>query len=287
MSEPGQRSRRPEADQGVGDLAATESRPLPAGEGPQPRESEGPQRRGASRLADPPSPGRPRPFREPSSRWPDLALLLAGALAFRFVCYAAMTAAAVWAERRPAPGALPDLVLGALPYVESVARANYLLWLALYVPLTAAFLVSEPRRWVRYMVTGGLVSLARGLTIALTGLGPPDPAHAGPGLGDRGAWSAWLELVSPWGVFAGGSAQAFLTKDLFFSGHTATTFLLLLYLWPRPRLRWLALAAHLAVVASVLLARLHYAIDVAGAWAFTFAIFALREGWGVGARRPR
>ncbi len=206
-----------------------------------------------------------------------LAPAILGALAFRALCYALMTAAAVWAEGRPAPGGLPDLVLQALPYLEAAARTNYLLWLALYLPLALAFLATEPMRWARYMVTGGLVSLARGFTIALTGLGPPDPARAGPGLGDRNALQAWLELVSPWGVFARGSAQAYLTKDLFFSGHAATTFLLVLYLWPRRRLRWIALAAHLVVVASVLLARLHYAIDVVGAWAATFAIFALRE----------
>jgi len=206
-----------------------------------------------------------------------LAVAIAGALAFRAACYALMTAAAVWAEKRPAPGGLPDVVLGALPYVEGVARGNYLLWLALYLPLAVAFLATEPRRWARYMVTGGLVSLARGLCIALTGLGPPDPARAGPGLGDRGALQAWLELVSPWGVFAHGSAQAYLTKDLFFSGHTATTFLLVLYLWPRKTLRWVALVAHALVVASVLVSRLHYAIDVVGAWAVTFALFALRE----------
>ena len=129
------------------------------------------------------------------------------------------------------------------------------------------------------MITGGLVSLARGVTIALTGLGPPDPAVAGAGIAGRNPFHVWLELVSPWGVFARGSAQAYLTKDLFFSGHTATTFLLVLYLWPRPRLRAVALAAHVLVVASVLLARLHYAIDVVGAWAITFALFALREGW--------
>ena len=213
-----------------------------------------------------------------------LAPAIAGAVAFRAACYAAMTGAAVWAERRPAPGALPDLALQALPYVASVANANYVLWLVVYLPLALLFLVTEPRRWVRYMVTGGLVSLARGVTIALTGLGPPDPAVAGAGLSGRAPLQAWLELLSPWGVFVRGSAQAYLTKDLFFSGHTATTFLLVLYLWPRPRLRWLALGAHALVVASVLLARLHYAIDVVGAWAITFALFAARE-WGP--RPPR
>ncbi|HEX9291873.1 MAG TPA: phosphatase PAP2-related protein [Anaeromyxobacteraceae bacterium] len=233
----------------------------------------------AARAAAPPT--APAPASPDARR--RLAVAVAGALAFRGACYALMTAAAVWAEKRPAPGGLPDVVLGALPYVEGVARGNYVLWLALYLPLAVVFLATEPRRWARYMVTGGLVSLARGLCIALTGLGPPDPARAGPGLRDRGAVQAWLELVSPWGVFAHGSAQAYLTKDLFFSGHTATTFLLVLYLWPRKALRWIAIAAHLLVVTSVLLARLHYAIDVVGAWAVTFALFALRE-W---APRPR
>ena len=215
------------------------------------------------------------------SRGARLAAAVAGALAFRAACYGAMTAAAVWAERRPAPGGLPDLALLALPYLPWVARANYLLWLAVYLPLAVALLVLEPRRWVRYMVTGGLVSLLRGATIALTGLGPPDAALSGPGLGDLGAAEAWWSLVSPWAVFARGTAQAYLTKDLFFSGHAATTFLLALYLWPWRRLRWIAVAGHALVVASVLLARLHYAIDVVGAWAVTFAVFALRE-W-----RPR
>jgi hypothetical protein len=224
-----------------------------------------------SSTAEAPAP--PRPSRAAGS----VLGAVVGALAFRALSYGAMTAVAVWAERRPAPGGLPDLALGALPYVASLARANYLVWLVAYLPLSLVLLASEPRRWARYMVTGGLVSLARGATIALTGLGPPDPLHAGPGLGGRSALRAWLDLVSPWAVFAHGSAQAYLTKDLFFSGHTATTFLLLLYLWRRPALRWVAVGAHVFVVATVLLSRLHYAIDVAGAWAVTFAIFAIRE----------
>jgi hypothetical protein len=204
--------------------------------------------------------------------WP--ALL--GALLFRLACYLAMTTLAVWAERRPAP-TLPDLLLGQLPYVEWVARANYWLWLLCYLPLAAGLLFTEPRRWVRYMVTGGLVSLLRGLTIALTGLGPPDPARAGPGLSGRGFGEAVLALVSPAEVFGRGTHSAYLTKDLFLSGHAATTFLLLLYLWHRPALRWLALLAHLLVASSVLLSRIHYSIDLVGAWAVTFAVYAARE----------
>jgi len=200
------------------------------------------------------------------------------ALVFRGACYAAMTAAAVWNELRPAP-TLPDLVLAHVPYVPAVANANYLLWLAVYLPLSLALLFGSARRFVRYTVTAGLVSLARGATLAVTGLGAPDLAHAGPGIAGRTAGEAFVALLSPWQVFANDAMAAYLTKDLFFSGHTATTFLLLLYLWPSRRLRWPALAGHLAVVASVFLAHLHYTIDVLGAYAVAIAIFALREGW--------
>ncbi len=216
----------------------------------------------------------PRALRPLREAWPSIA----AALAFRYATYAAMTALALWAEMRPAP-TLPDRVLSHLPYLPWVDRVNYVVWLLAYLPLAAALLLSDARRWVRYMVTGGLVSLARGVTIALTGLGAPDPARAGPGIGTRGFAKALLELLSPLGVFERGAIAAYLTKDLFFSGHAATTFLLLLYLRDRPWLRWLALAGHMAVVASVLFAHIHYAIDVVGAWAVTFSLYVLREGW--------
>lgn len=214
--------------------------------------------------------------------WPALraawaAVLLA--LAFRLASYAAMTAAAVWNELRPAPAALPDLVLAHVPYVEWVARGNYVLWLGIYLPVAAALLWVSPRTFVRYNVAGAIVSLLRGATLAMTGLGAPDPARAGPGISGHDPWDAYVQLLSPWQVFANGSMRAYLTKDLFFSGHTATTFLLLLYVWRWPRLRWPALLGHVLVVASVFLAHLHYTIDVAGAYAVTLAVFALREGW--------
>jgi len=213
--------------------------------------------------------------------WPAIA----GALAFRYAAYAAMTALALLAEMRAAP-TLPDALLSRLPYVPWIDRANYWIWLGVYLPLAAAFLWNEPRRWVRYMVTGALVSLARGVTIALTGLGVPDPVHAGPGIGARDFGTAFAELLSPVGVFDRGAIAAYLTQDLFFSGHVATTFLLWLYLRGRSRLAPLALAANLAVTASVMLSHIHYSIDVVGAWAVTFALFVLREGWPAPEARP-
>ncbi|HEX9052650.1 MAG TPA: phosphatase PAP2-related protein, partial [Anaeromyxobacter sp.] len=152
-------------------------------------------------------------------------------------------------------------------------------WLAVYLPLSLGLLWLSARRFARYTVTAGIVSLARGVTLLATGLGVPDPAHAGPGIAGHDPLQAFAELLSPWQVFAKDAMAAYLTKDLFFSGHTATTFLILLYLWPYRRLRGLAVAGHLAVVASVFLAHLHYTIDVIGAYAVAIAVFALREGW--------
>ncbi len=200
------------------------------------------------------------------------------ALVFRALCYAGMTAAALWNELRPAP-TLPDLVLARVPYVAAVANANYVLWLVVYLPLSLGLLGLSARRFARYTVTAGIVSLLRGATLLATGLGAPDPAHAGPGVAGHDPLQAFVELLSPWQVFAKDAMAAYLTKDLFFSGHTATTFLMLLYLWPHRRLRWLALAGHVAVVASVFLAHLHYTVDVLGAYAVAFAVFVLREGW--------
>jgi hypothetical protein len=201
---------------------------------------------------------------------------IGGALAFRFACYAAMTAIALSAESRRGP-TLHDAVLARVPYVAWVDEVNYVAWLVVYLPLAVVFLAAEPVRWVRYMITGGLVSLVRGVCIAVTTLGVPDPAHAGPGIGSKTFWAAYVDLLSPIAVFADGSARAYLTQDLFFSGHAATTFLLVLYLWHRPLLRWLALAAHVLTVLAVMLAHLHYSIDIVGAWAITFAVFAVRE----------
>jgi hypothetical protein len=187
-----------------------------------------------------------------------LVLRLAGSLAFRLACYAVMLWLALWAEARPAP-TLPDRVLDLVPYVE----------------------------WVdRYTVSAGLVALLRGLCIVVTGLGPvhgPD-VNAGIDLPTRAR--AFWDLTLHLGMFSPDwQAHLTLKKDLFFSGHTATTFLLLLSVWRYPRLRWPALAAHLAVVASVFLSHLHYTIDVLGAYAVVLALFALREG-RLGAASP-
>jgi hypothetical protein len=214
---------------------------------------------------------------------------LPGALAsfaFRYACYGVMVWLALWAEARPAPS-LPDFVLERVPYLPWVDRWNYILWLVAYVPIALAFFVADGARFIRYMVSSGLVALVRGVCIVATGLGPvrgPD-LHVGMDVDAR--VRAFLDLMTPFGFFAPDSgARVYLIKDLFFSGHTATTLLLLLYVWPHRRLRWFMLASHGLVVTSLFFAHLHYTIDVIGAYAITFSLFVLREGWPVRTGQP-
>ncbi len=198
--------------------------------------------------------------------------------AFRFACYALMLWLALWSEARPAPS-LPDAVLSVVPYVGWVDQHNYLLWIVAYVPVGLLLLKVNPERFIRYMVSSGLLAVLRGLCILATGLGPVHGADLNAGLSPQTRSTVFWQIVNPFAFFApGGSAQVYLTKDLFFSGHTATTFLLLLYVWRYPRLRVAMVIGHVLVVASLFLAHLHYTIDVIGAYAITFTLFALREG---------
>jgi len=187
----------------------------------------------------------------------------------------------LWAEARPAPS-LPDAVLEWVPYVPAVDRYNYAVWVLAYVPVALGLLAADARRFCRYMVTSGLLALARGACIAATGLGPVRGPDANAGMDLAARQRAFWDLLHPLGLFGRGPAHVYLTKDLFFSGHTATTFLLLLYAWPHRRLRWPMLLGHAVVVATVFLSHLHYTIDVIGAYAIAFSAYVLMERW-----RPR
>lgn len=199
-------------------------------------------------------------------------------LVFRYACYGVMVWLALWAEARPAP-TLPDVVLEHVPYVAWVDRWNYIVWIVAYVPVAIVFFLTDGARFVRYMVSSGLVALVRGVCIAVTGLGPVTGPDLHVGMDFETRLRAFTGLMTPAFFAPDGGARVYLTKDLFFSGHTATTLLLLLYVWPNPKLRWPMLAAHVLVVISLFFAHLHYSIDVIGAYAITFSLFVLREGW--------
>ena len=197
------------------------------------------------------------------------------AAAFSWLSFAVMTVLAVWNEGRPGRP-FHDPLLDAVPYVSWVSDQNYWIWLGLWISGLAALLIGAPQAFPRVLVASGVCSLLRGICIVATGLAPVSGV-------DTNAALAWdfelrkrvvLQILNPISVFFEDSAQVWLTKDLFFSGHTSSTFLVVLFGWSMARLRWAFVLAHLAVVASLYFGHIHYTIDVVGGWGAAALAFA-------------
>jgi membrane-associated phospholipid phosphatase len=102
-----------------------------------------------------------------------------------------------------------------------------------------------------------LMCIARVLTISLLPLNPP------PGL---------ITLKDPIANIAYGGKGIFITKDLFYSGHTGNMFLFFLCL----QAKWdkiIALSASFMVGILVLIQHIHYSVDVIAAFIFTYFIY--------------
>jgi len=198
------------------------------------------------------------------------------ALFIRYLCHAAMLLITILCERIPAPS-LSDRILSIVPFVPLIAAYNYHLWVLASLPLAFMLFKADRNRFVEFLYAGGVMSLLRGLTIFITTLGPVNGVDVNAGKSLSELFTAWVSLINPLSALFSDTTQLYLTKDLFFSGHTASTFLLLLYCWPYPRLKRWAIAAHVVVVASVFLSHLHYSIDVIGGWAVAFCVFVAVE----------
>lgn len=201
------------------------------------------------------------------------------ALVARYACHALMLLLVLLHERTAAP-TLPDLILSHVPYVESLARWNYPLWILCYIPGAIYIGWRDRSLLLRLIVVDGVLALVRGLCIPLTGLGPT----MGPDLNALHGFpfqSTWLSVLNPICAVVGNTAGIYLTKDLFFSGHVGTTFLLYLFSRRLGRVSWVFLGLNLFTVAVVFMAHLHYTIDVVGAYAITYCLYraGVKLGW--------
>jgi hypothetical protein len=170
-----------------------------------------------------------------------------------------------WVESRPGTVVLADPILAALPARDFSVLTFSLIYGGLLVGL--AVLLSRPRRLVRAAQAYVLLVLAR---ILLMWLVPLEAPHG------------FVELRDPV-VESLGPAQV-LRRDLFFSGHASTLFLLAL---ATPGRVWRGgmLLATAAVAILLVWQHVHYAVDVLVGPMVAFAAYEVTGRLSPGSRR--
>ena len=169
-----------------------------------------------------------------------------------------------WVQQRPGHH-LPDPLLALLPRANVAGPLFGLMYGASV--FTIGFVLQRPVLLLRGFWAYLLLQALRMLTLALLPLEAPLDA---------------LPLPDPFTELVLGAAAAPITKDLFFSGHTATAALLALAV--RGRWRWLLAAGCGAVGALVLVQRVHYSYDVLAAPFFAWAAYWLAGKISAGVR---
>ena len=115
--------------------------------------------------------------------------------------------------------------------------------------------INNPKMFLLFLWCYVFLNISRIITISLVPLNPPQ------GL---------IPLIDPiTNIFYGGK---FISKDLFYSGHTSTLFLMSLCLQKKSE-KLIAFIASIAIGIMVLVQHVHYSIDVLAAFPFTYLVF--------------
>ena len=152
---------------------------------------------------------------------------------------------------------LNDPLLNLFNPVDLTFLSFGLIYISLFVAIF--FLIKTPSRLVIALQAYIILVLVRIIVMYLVPLNPP------PGM---------ISLSDPFVEYFG--TGQLLTKDLFFSGHTATIFLFYLVSDPAKRgLKIFFMICTIFVAIFVLLQHVHYTIDVISAPFFAFSAYKL------------
>jgi len=150
---------------------------------------------------------------------------------------------------------LNDWVLAHIPPHNVSVFIFALIWgMALLILIRA---INDPSIYITYCWTLIFVCLVRFVTLSVVALDPP---------------SAMVPLVDP--LNSALYRNAPITKDLFFSGHTATMVMIWLCLQKRTD-KIIALIAAFAVACLLLVQHIHYTIDVLAAPVVVYPCYRL------------
>jgi len=154
---------------------------------------------------------------------------------------------------------LQDFVLDTIPAMDVSVPTFVIIWSM--VLLVFYRIYQNPRLFLEIAYGFILMCLCRVLTISILPLNPP------PGL---------ITLKDPIANIVYGGKGIFITKDLFYSGHTGNMFLFFLCL----QAKWdkiFALTDAVLIGILVLVQHIHYTIDVIAAFIFTYFIYLLAK----------
>lgn len=152
---------------------------------------------------------------------------------------------------------LYDPVLSILPSLDMSAYIFPLIYVTVGLGMFRA--VQSPSLFLLFLCSCLLLSIARIITITLVPLEPP---------------VGLVQLADPFLVPFYGHSH--ITKDLFFSGHTGSVFLIYLFL-QKKREKIFALVATVLVGLLLLVQHIHYTIDILCAPFFVYFIFVLAK----------
>jgi membrane-associated phospholipid phosphatase len=164
--------------------------------------------------------------------------------------------ASAYSNRVPS-NSVPDLLLGILPIVN----LNFLIVEGALVAMagTIVLLLFKPKYLIFTLKAAAIFIATRAVFVSVTHLGIY-PGQIGP---------------DPTGLFDHIYTGLGLEAGFFFSGHTGLTFLMGLIFWDDRFWRYVYMTLSLVFGISVLLAHVHYSIDVLAAPYITYSIFTM------------
>ena len=158
---------------------------------------------------------------------------------------------------------LNDWLLHLIPSMDFSVLIFILVWSTFLLVLTRC--IQQPAIFLMILYFLIFITLTRILTISIIPLEPP---------------TGLIILKDPLTSLSYGGKGIFITKDLFFSGHTSNLFMFYLCL-QKKRDKQFALFTSLLVGSLVLVQHVHYSIDVIGAIVFTYLLVKYSKHLGL------